>query len=177
MERTGEIQSGEHTLQGGSVHDYRQQVLTISLKTGRFVLHFLEMLVAMMVGMGVFHLLTGKPEAAYRVLWYAGMELSMIPPMVALMLFQRHGWRSSTEMAGAMLVGPAFFLGCAQLGLHNYIPGLSRQMLFALADATMFLGMLGAMLYRRDMYTRPHAGHHHAVSMDHSMNGARHIGN
>jgi hypothetical protein len=177
METTGEIHSVEHAQQGATAQDYRQQLLTVFSRSGRFVLHFLEMLVAMMVGMGVFHLLTGKPEAAYRVLWYAGMELSMIPPMVALMLYQRHGWRSSVEMAGAMLVGPAFFLACAQLGLHNYIPGLSRQTLFVLADATMFLGMLGAMLYRRDMYTGPHAGHHDAVGMDHSMNGARHIGN
>lgn len=127
---------------------------------GRFVWHFVQMLIAMMVGMGVYHLLTGKSLAAYPVLAYAGMELSMIPPMIALMWYQGHDWRCSAEMAAAMLIGPAVFLACAQLGLHNYFPGLSRGMLFALSDATMYLGMLGAMLYRREMYTRPHAAHH-----------------
>lgn len=134
----------------------------VAASTGRFLWHFVQMIVAMMLGMGLYHLLTGKALAAYPVLNFAGMELSMIPPMVALMLYQRHGWRCSAEMVGAMLVGPAVFLACAQFGLHNYIPGLSRETLFGLSDATMYLGMLGAMLYRREMYTRPHAGHQHA---------------
>ncbi len=134
------------------------QAPSIAGNVGRFLWHSVQMLVAMMVGMGIFHALTGKPSEAYRVLWYAGMELSMIPTMVALMLYQRHGWRHSAEMAGAMLIGPAVFLGCAQLGWHNYIPGLTREALFGLSDVTMFLGMLGAMLYRREMYTRPHTG-------------------
>ncbi len=137
------------------------QARNVAGSVGRFLWHFVQMLVAMVVGMGIFHVLTGKPSEEYRILWYAGMELSMIPPMVALMLYQRHGWRHGAEMAGAMLIGPAVFLVCAQLGLHNYIPGLARDTLLGLADVTMFLGMLGAMLYRREMYTRPHAGHQH----------------
>ncbi len=126
---------------------------------GRFIWHFVQMLLAMMLGMMIYHLLIGKAFAAYPVLSYAGMELAMIPPMVALMLYQQHGWRCSAEMAGAMLVGPAVFLACAQLGLHTYIPGLSMKMLFTLSDVTMYLGLLGAMVYRREMYTRPHTAH------------------
>lgn len=130
---------------------------------GRFLWHFLEMFIAMMIGMGVYHLLTGKALAAYPVVNYAGMELSMIPPMVALMWFQGHSWDCSRDMVVAMLVGPALFLTCAQLGLNNYIPGISRETLFGLSDATMYLGMLGAMLIHREMYTQPHAGHKHGV--------------
>ncbi len=137
-------------------------------KVGRFLWHFVQMNVAMMVGMGIFHVLTGKPTESGRVLWYAGMELSMALPMAALMLAQGHGWRHSAEMAAAMLAGPAVFIACAALGLHNTIPGLTRNTLLSLADVTMFLGMLGYMLYRRDMYTRPHARahgtHHHATA-------------
>ncbi len=92
----------------------------------------------------------------------------MIPGMVVLMLYQRHGWRHSADMAGAMLIGPAVFLTAAQLGLQNYIPGLSERTLFVLSDATMTLGMLGDMLYRREMYTRPHAGHQHAEHAEHA---------
>ena len=137
----------------------KMQISEGASKVGRFLWHFVQMVVAMMVGMGIYHVLTGKAPEAYRVLWFAGMELSMVPPMVALMLYQRHGWRRTAEMTVAMLVGPALFLTCAQLGLHNYIPDLSRNTLFALSDATMYLGMLGAMIYRREMYTRPHEGH------------------
>jgi len=135
-------------------------------KVGRFLWHFVQMVLAMMVGMGIYHLLTGKALAAYPVLFYAGMELSMIPPMVALMLHQRHGWRCSAEMAGAMLVGPAVFLACAQFGLHNYIPGLSRETLFALSDTTMYLGMLSAMLYHWEMYTTRPQPHQHTGTID-----------
>ncbi|MGE5262933.1 MAG: hypothetical protein ACM3S0_06095 [Acidobacteriota bacterium] len=143
-----------------------EQAPSIAWSVVRFVWHFVQMLVAMMVGMMIFHVLTGKPSETDRVIWYAGMELSMVPPMVALMLYQRHGWRHSAEMAAAMLIGPAVFLACVQLGLHNYIPGITRNSLFSLSDATMFLGMAGAMLYRREMYTRPHAGHLHAEAVD-----------
>lgn len=131
---------------------------------GRFLWHFVQMVLAMMVGMGVYHLLTGKALAAHPVLNFAGMELSMVPPMVALMRYHRHSWQRSLEMAAVMLVGPAVFIACVQFGLHTYIPGLSRKTLFALADITMYLGMLGVMLYRRAEYTTGHAGHHHPGS-------------
>jgi hypothetical protein len=94
------------------------------------------------------------------------MELSMIPGMVVLMLFQRHGWRHTAEMIGAMLIGPAIFLTAAQFGLYNYIPGVSLNTLVGLADSTMFLGMLADMLYRREMYTSPH--HQHADHAEHA---------
>ena len=137
-------------------------VISTAVSAGRFLWNFVLMLVAMMLGMMPYHMLFGKALAAYPVLDYALMELSMIPPMVALMLYQRHGWRHSVEMVGAMLIGPAIFLACAQLGLHNYIPGFTLYTFFRLSDWTMFLGMLGAMLYRREMYTGSHAAHQHA---------------
>ncbi len=137
------------------------QLRSATASVGRFILHFLEMLIAMMVGMGIYMALAGKRPEATLILWYAGMELSMVPGMIALMLYQRHGWRSSLEMAGAMLIGPAIVLSCAQLGWHNYIPGLSLNTLLRFSDPTMILGMLAVMLYRREMYTSPHAAHHH----------------
>src|SRR5512143_2937683 len=87
-----------------------EQAPSIAWSVVRFMWHFVQMLVAMMVGMMIFHMLTGKPSETDRVIWYAGMELSMVPPMVALMLYHRHGWRHSAEMAVAMLIGPAVFL-------------------------------------------------------------------
>jgi hypothetical protein len=131
-------------------------------------LQFVLMFVAMMIGMGIYMALAGKSSEANRVLWYAGMELSMVPGMIALMLYQRRGWRSSLEMAGVMLIGPAIILSCAQFGLYNYISGLSLTTLLGFSDPTMILGMLAVMLYRRDMYTRPHAGHQHAGHSEHA---------
>ncbi len=135
---------------------------------GRFLWHFVQMFVAMMVGMMPYHAIFGKSPAGNTILWYAGMELSMVPGMVILMLYQRHGWRHTAEMAIAMLVGPAVFLACAQLGLHNYISGLSVNTLLRLSNTTMIIGMLAAMLYRREMYTRPHAAHQQAGHAEHA---------
>ncbi len=137
---------------------------SVAANVGRFLWHFVQMLLAMMVGMGVYYLLTGKALVAYPILNYAGMDFSMVVPMVALMRYQGHGWRHNVEMVGAMLLGPAVLLACAQLGLHAYVPGLSVKTLLGLSDATMYIGMLGVMLYRREMYTTRHAGHHHAGS-------------
>ncbi len=130
----------------------------------QFVWHFVQMVLAMMVGMGVYHLLTGKSLAAYPVLNFAGMELSMVPPMIALMRYHRYSWQRTWEMAAVMLTGPVVFIACAQLGLHTYIPGLSIKTLFSLGDLSMYLGMLGIMFYRRAEYTTGHAGHQHANS-------------
>ncbi len=135
-------------------------------KVRAFVWHFVQRVLAMMVGMGVYHLLTGKALAAYPVLNFAGMELSMVLPMVALMRYHRHDWQRTLEMAAAMLIGPAVVIACVQLGLHNYIPGLSPKTLFVLGDMSMYLGMLGIMLYRSAEYTTGHAAHQHTGSAE-----------
>ncbi len=147
------------------------QLRSARARVGRVMLHFVEMFVAMMVGMAPYMALAGKPTAANLIPWYAGMELSMVPGMVALMMYQRHGWRHTIEMTVAMLAGPVIFISCAILGVHNYFPGLSVNTLLRLSDPAMILGMLAAMLYRRDMYTSPHANHHpagHTACTDHT---------
>jgi hypothetical protein len=145
------------------------QLRSAIASVGRFLLQFVLMFVAMMIGMGAYIAIFGKrPSGPNLVFWDAGMQLSMIPGMVALMLYQKHGWRHSAEMIVAMLIGPAIFLSAAQLGLYNYISGLSLNTLVGFADSAMFLGMLADMLYRRDMYTSPHAGHQHAGHAEHA---------
>ena len=138
------------------------QIRSATASAGRFILHFVLMFAAMMIGMMPYHAIFGKSPAGNTILWYAGMDLSMIPGMVALMVYQKHGWRHTAEMAGIMLIGPAIFLTAAQFGLQDYLPGLSERTLLTLSDVTMTLGMLGDMLYRREMYTGPHASHQHA---------------
>lgn len=137
---------------------------SVAASTGRFLWHFVQMILAMMVGMMIYHMLIGKTLAAYPVLSYAGMELAMIPPMIVLMRYHRHTWQRTLEMTAAMLVGPAVFIACVQFGWHNYVPGLSSKTMFTLGDITMYLGMLAIMLYRRAEYTMGHTSHQHIHS-------------
>lgn len=66
-----------------------------------WICHLAQMVVAMYAGMAVYMLfaptLIGPGD-----LRYAGMVLSMLVPMVALMRFQHHSWRMATEMAAGM---------------------------------------------------------------------------
>lgn len=126
-------------------------------KTGRFLLHLLEMLIAMQVGMMLFHLVLGllrifSISSAFEsgtTLHAVTMTVFMTIPMVAWMIFRGHGWRHCIEMVIAM-VAPVALIGLlCQLGIDAYLPWLA-----GLSTPLMFLGMILAMLYRRDHYTR-----------------------
>ena len=121
-------------------------------QTLRFLLHFGEMVIAMMLGMGVFGLVNSailiplgfvylsarfSPEA-----YALAMAVSMSVPMVAWMRIRKHTWRLSAEMAGAMIVPTALLIAVCSIGLLPHtvvIPGTHLLMVPA---------MLGAMLYR-----------------------------
>ncbi len=131
-----------------------------SAGAGRFLLHFLEMAVALMVGLGIFGVFAGTSSEANSILWYAGMQFSIIPPITALLLFEHYGWRSSLKMAGTLLIVPTIVLACAAFGWNNLIPGLSRDTLLQFADPKMMvLGLFFAMLPRRKMFTQPFEAH------------------
>ncbi len=137
-------------------------VRSASTSGGRFLFHFLEMVIALIVGLMIFGVFAGKPSQANVIPWYAGMQLSIIPPIAALLLFQHHGWRASFEMAGTLLIVPAIILSCAAFGWNNLIPGLARDTLLQFADPKMMIvGMFFAMLPRRKMFAKPLAAHQH----------------
>lgn len=130
---------------------------SLAAQTGRFLLHLLEMLIAMQIGMGLFHLMLGliRTYSSSRAL-EAGtflhaivMTVFMTIPMVAWMIFRGHGWRHCVEMVVAMIAPVAFIGLLCQLGIDAYLPWLA-----GLSTPLMFLGMILAMLYRRDHYTR-----------------------
>ena len=131
-------------------------------KLGRFILHFLEMLLAMMAGMPILYMLRNLIPASsgYSAAYVSGTILSdlamgvfMTVPMVAWMIVRGHGRRHSVEMAIAMLAPVAASIVLRLLGAGAYLPWLSKA-----SHLGMFLGMLIAMLYRRDHYTGK-AGH------------------
>jgi hypothetical protein len=115
--------------------------------------HLLEMGLAMMVGMmvsaAIFLTAVGMTaEEAMRehaVLFVVLQALGMTVAMVAWMRHRRHNWRSSWEMAMAMIV-PAVPLIC--LRLLEVISGPICS-LYCLATIA---AMIALMLYRRSDY-------------------------
>jgi membrane protein YdbS with pleckstrin-like domain len=115
--------------------------------------HLIEMGLAMMVGMivsaAIFLSAVGMTaEEAMRehaVLFVVLQALGMTVAMVAWMRHRRHNWRSSSEMAMAMVV-PAVPLIC--LRLLDIISGPICS-LYCLAT---IVAMVALMLYRRSDY-------------------------
>ena len=150
------------------------KIRTSAAKVGRFGLHYLEMVVAMMVGMPFFFMLRNviPASSSYRAVFVRGtilfdlaMVVVMTVPMVAWMIVRGHGWRHSTEMAFAMSAPMVAVIALRLLvGSDTYLPWL-RQVGYN----GMFLGMLIAMLYRRGHYTgkATHSGHDHAAHATH----------
>ena len=137
--------------------EHGHQMRGLISKTGRFVLHLLEMLLAMQAGMVVFHLMLGLIRTySNSTAWEAGtilhvitMTVFMIVPMAAWMIFRGHGWRHCAEMVIAMTAPIALIGLLCQLGVDAYIPWLVGA-----STPAMLLGMIVAMLYRRDHYTQ-----------------------
>ena len=129
----------------------------VSRAARRFLLHYLEMVAVMVMGMLVLGaasdaLLDLPDETAVNIV---EMAIAMTVPMVAWMRFRGHGWRPCLEMAAVMLVPAAaalVFLG-TQL-VEN------EMTLLTIEHTAMFVGMFIAMLVRRDEYT----GHVHGAA-------------
>jgi hypothetical protein len=123
----------------------------------RFLLHFLEMGIAMGVGMAVFGPVKGAlVDQGYTALldktsleYQFGMNLFMVVPMVLWMRARGHLWRHGVEMGGAMIIPTACIILLCRAGVTEVLPWFTTS----LAGIAMFGGMLGYMLYRRDMYT------------------------
>jgi hypothetical protein len=128
----------------------------------RFGRHFLEMTVAMMLGMCVL-------GAAFRVIHVAtfgsgfdaawrdhvglaafAMAFNMTLPMVLWMRHRGHSWERGGEMAPAMFLPALAFLVLFWLGLVSASAVLAMQMLLMLPS------MLLVMLCRFDEYSAAH---------------------
>lgn len=152
------------TTKSTNTQAYEHPIRKFALQTGRFLGHLVEMLIAMSAGMGVFHLFTGliRPYSNSAViqsgttLHAIAMAVFMTLPMVAWMIVRGHGWRHSVEMAIAMLAPMAAVGLLCQVGADAYLPWLAEA-----SCPAMFIGMIAAMLYRKDHYTDRgnHASH------------------
>jgi len=126
----------------------------------RFARHLLEMVVAMMVGMGMLGLalwaLGEPPGYANLLVRYGLMGAFMAAPMVAWMRYYRgHPWRDGGEMAAAMLVPMLAPVALVEAGVG--LPGLSEGSLMTVSHVAMIGGMVALMAYRFDRYA--HGAH------------------
>jgi flagellar biosynthetic protein FliP len=135
-------------------------------KAGRFGLHLLEMLLAMMTGMFALYFLGNLIPAPFKSgtnLYELAMVISMTLPMVAWMIVRGHGRRHSVEMAFAMFAPVVVIIVLRLLEADHYLPWLAD-----IGHMASFVGMIAAMLYRRDHYMSKvgHSAHanHSAIS-------------
>ena len=123
-----------------------------------FVRHYVEMVIAMFVGMALLALPvrlalsaagTSLSELGHEAMFLA-MAVEMTVPMVAWMRYRGHGRRANGEMAAAMLL-PTF--GAIAL-LRADVAGSGALM--AAEHVAMLLGMLVVMLLRPAEYAHGH---------------------
>ncbi len=151
---------------GGRVHR------RLSLGAGwRFARHLLEMVVAMMAGMGVLGVaiwaLGEPPGYANPLVEYGLMGASMSAPMVVWMRHRGHTWSDGLEMMAAMLV-PMF---AVVLPVEVGVVGLTGHALMMLSHVAMIGGMVAFMIYRCLALAWPRtaaAGGRHAIGQAHN---------
>lgn len=137
------------TTSTGSTAPAEQPPRSAARKNLRFVLHFAEMAVAMVVGMvalGPLWSLAWPGLADLTVASVLVMATNMTIGMGLWMRFRRHGWAPIAEMSAAMYV-PFLIL------LVPYAFGaISGAALMMGGHLLMLPAMLAAMLWRRHEY-------------------------
>lgn len=131
--------------------------MTAATRTGwgRFVRHYLEMVVAMLAGMvvlgGLLRLALAVAGVDYSMqtfpeLTIVEMAVTMIVAMAAWMRIRGHAWPGTLEMSGAMAVPAVAVLVPVWLGV------LDAGTAMAVEHVAMFVLMFAVMLRRRDEY-------------------------
>jgi hypothetical protein len=128
----------------------------------RFAWHFVQMAIAMELGMvlmaplgfalsalGYSDLYTRSPEA-YALL----MTATMVFGMAAWMRIGRHPWRHTTEMSAGMSASTVVAAAGSLVGLLPHTAALSGPV-----GMLMWAGMIGAMLFRWRDYAQGHHDH------------------
>jgi hypothetical protein len=122
--------------------------------TAQLIRHYVEMVVAMLLGMVVLGVpgamlleRAGVDTEAAGVL-LIGMATTMTVPMVAWMRHSGHGWLPCWEMSAAMYVPTVAALALLEAGTLG-----DAHAAMGVQHVVMFPAMLGVMLLRRGEYT------------------------
>lgn len=138
----------------------------MSDSTARFVRHYAEMVVAMFVGMPIYGILFHSPldplglrETMFDRPYLSEtlMLVAMSIPMAAYMVWRGHRTERTVEMVAGMAI-PA--LAVIWLTSTEAVGLFSLVTLSLWSHLAMLLGMLAAMLLRRDEYSMDHSQHH-----------------
>ena len=129
----------------------------------RFLKHYIEMVVVMLLGMvvlgaplslalGAVGVDVGAWDTDAPALLLLAMAFTMSAPMVAWMRYRGHGWAPALEMAASMFVPSVAAIALLLGGIVE-----DSDALLAIQHIAMFPAMLAAMLVRRDEYSGRHA--------------------
>ncbi len=127
-----------------------------------FIRHYVEMVVAMFLGMAVLWMPAEWALQAVGTSWddlsdaamFLGMATIMTVPMIAWMIYRGHGRRANAEMAAAMFLPTFAVIGVMWADVITDVGAL-----MVIEHAAMLLAMLGAMLLRPAEYMH----HHHTA--------------
>jgi hypothetical protein len=134
----------------------------MSSSTKHLIRHYVEMVIAMFLGMGVLAVPADVALGAMGVdtdapaVRLLGMATTMTVPMVGWMLYRGHGWRANTEMSASMFVPTFAVTGLLTADLLTDIGAL-----MLIEHVAMLLAMAGVMLLRPAEYARHHGHEHH----------------
>lgn len=128
----------------------------------RFLKHYIEMVVVMLLGMvvlgaplslalGAVGVDVGAWDTDAPALLLLAMAFTMSAPMVAWMRYRGHGWAPALEMAASMFVPSVAAIALLWGGIVE-----DSDALLAIQHIAMFPAMLVAMLVRRDEYSGRH---------------------
>ncbi len=128
----------------------------------RFVWHYVQMAIAMELGMflpvgfilsalGLYNVVLRSPEASALV-----MTAEMVLGMAAWMFIRRHSWRHTVEMSAGMAASTVVAAAASLAGLLPDTAAESEPVVML-----MWVGMLAAMLFRWRDYAQ---GHHCRVA-------------
>jgi len=119
---------------------------TSSRKLLRFVGHYVEMVVAMIVGMVALAPLWPAEWVARPDVHAMTMAIDMTVAMALWMRIRRHSWPRTAEMSATM------FLPFAVLLVPYWLGAISAMTVMVAAHVIMFPLMLAVMLWRRADY-------------------------
>lgn len=119
---------------------------TTARKLARFTGHYVEMVVAMIVGMVALHPLWPASWLERADVDVLVMATNMTVAMTAAMLLRRHSWPRITEMAAAM------YLPLVVLLVPFWLEAISGGTLMVAGHVIMFPLMLAVMVWRRAEY-------------------------
>jgi hypothetical protein len=153
-----------HVVAGGSAavgaHHHPQQ--SLFSRVWHFVLHYVEMCLAMCIGGITLNVLffMGAAQLGYTNLPERNPEFSILMigillaiPMAAWMRFRGHDWRSNLEMSSTSIILAILLIGAYWLGV------LPKNGMLEWIKVLACPVMLIPMLLRLDLYTGDHANH------------------